>query len=229
MITDSEIALRLLVAGILGGIIGYERQAKHKAAGLRTHTLVGIGSCLIMILSISLYETVQGKTNADPARLAAQVVSGIGFLGAGSIMKEGLTVKGLTTAASLWVVSGVGLAAGGGFYVSALMTTLLVFSILVILTRMEARLYSKQFTNMVVTSEDRPEQIGAIGACLGCHGVNIRDIKIEENNHLLLFHLLLQLPDKHNMNCILANLAALPGVKSVACDSAGMVREQELP
>ena len=104
-----DLALRIVLSGILGAVIGYERQARHKAAGLRTHMLVSMGSCLIMILSYKIYYMVEGHTNADPARLAAQVVSGIGFLGAGSIMKDGLNVRGLTTAASLWVVSAVGL------------------------------------------------------------------------------------------------------------------------
>ena len=110
-----EICLRLVLSCAMGGIIGYERQMRHKSAGLRTNMLVALGSCLIMLLSQALYDHVEGKTNADPARLAAQVVSGIGFLGAGAIMKEGLTVTGLTTAATLWVVAGVGLAVGAGF------------------------------------------------------------------------------------------------------------------
>ena len=110
---DWEILTRLVLSCLMGGIIGYERQARHKSAGLRTNILVCLGSCLIMLLSQSLYDNVEGKTNADPARLAAQVVSGIGFLGAGAIMKEGITVTGLTTAACLWVVAGCG---GGVLY-----------------------------------------------------------------------------------------------------------------
>ena len=97
--------------------------------------LVCLGSCLIMVMSIGLYQDVEGKTNADPARLAAQVVSGIGFLGAGAIMKEGLSVTGLTTAACLWVVAGVGLAVGAGFYAGALISTALVFVTLGSLSR----------------------------------------------------------------------------------------------
>ena len=86
-----EICLRLVLSCVMGGVIGYERQMRHKLAGLRTNMLVALGFCLIMLLSQSLYDNVEGKTNADPARLAAQVVSGIGFLGAGAIMREGLT------------------------------------------------------------------------------------------------------------------------------------------
>lgn len=125
-----EVCLRLVLSCVMGGIIGYERQMRNKSAGLRTNMLVALGSCLIMIMSQALYDNVEGKTNADPARLAAQVVSGIGFLGAGAIMKEGLTVTGLTTAATLWVVAGVGLAVGAGFYLGASVTTAIVFLIL---------------------------------------------------------------------------------------------------
>ena len=132
--------MRLIAAALLGGVIGLERQQRHKSAGLRTHILVSLGSCLVMLISYKLYAGVQGLTNADPARLAAQVVSGIGFLGAGTIMKEGLTIKGLTTAASLWVVAGVGLAVGAGYYVGAVTTTVLSVLALTYLPRFE-RLY----------------------------------------------------------------------------------------
>lgn len=133
-----EYIFRIILSAILGALIGYERQFKHKSAGLRTNILVCIGSCLIMILSNLLYEQVEGKTNADPARLAAQVVSGIGFLGAGAIIKEGVNVIGLTTAACIWVVSGVGLAVGAGYYLIAIFASLLVYIILEILSQMDS-------------------------------------------------------------------------------------------
>ena len=88
MVSEWELFFRLALSCVLGGIIGYERQSRRKSAGLRTNVLVCLGSCLIMVLSEALYFNVEGRTNADPARLAAQVVSGIGFLGAGAIMKE---------------------------------------------------------------------------------------------------------------------------------------------
>ena len=110
---------KLLLACILGGLIGYEREARHKSAGLRTNILVCLGSCLVMMISVDIGD----GSGVDAARIAAQVVSGIGFLGAGAIMKEGLSVTGLTTAACLWVVAGVGLAVGLGFYPGAVMTT----------------------------------------------------------------------------------------------------------
>ena len=151
-----EVCLRLVLSCIMGGIIGYERQMRHKSAGLRTNMLVALGACLIMLLSQALYDNVEGKTNADPARLAAQVVSGIGFLGAGAIMKEGLTVTGLTTAATLWVVAGVGLAVGAGFYLGAGVTTGVVFLILWNLSRLDMWVDHDRILALSIYTLDRP-------------------------------------------------------------------------
>jgi putative Mg2+ transporter-C (MgtC) family protein len=120
-----HMTLRILLAAFLGGIIGLERSAGDRPAGLRTHVLVAVGSALLMIVSI--YGS-DGVTMArDPSRIASQVVSGIGFLGAGTILHEGLTVKGLTTAASLWIVSAIGLAVGCGMFALGTVTTVLTF------------------------------------------------------------------------------------------------------
>ncbi len=122
---------RLLLAAVLGGIIGFEREHSHRPAGLRTHILVAVGSALVMCTSTFIFqyyaEMFEGKSVPDPARLGAQVISGIGFLGAGTILREGFSVKGLTTAASLWAVSCVGLAAGIGFWHGALLATAVIY------------------------------------------------------------------------------------------------------
>ena len=166
MIPEWELMLRLTLAAVLGGIIGFERQSRRKSAGLRTNVLVCLGSCLIMVLSEAIYSGVEGKTNADPARLAAQVVSGIGFLGAGAIMKEGLTVTGLTTAACLWVVAGVGLAVGGGYYTGALFTTALVFVTLGRLSRLDEWVMHEKNLSIVIHTIDKPGQLVHISSCL---------------------------------------------------------------
>ena len=217
MIVEWEMAIRLLMSCILGGLIGYEREAHRKTAGLRTHILVSIGSCLIMILSIKIYESVQGFTNADPTRLAAQVVSGIGFLGAGSIIKDGPSVKGLTTAASLWVVSGVGLAVGSGYYMGALMTTGLVFLTLTILSRFENKEY-KSLVSLFITTVDRPGQIGEIGSLLGVHNIHIRDIKIEEKKEFLGIIFRMHMPKTVNVNDVTTGLLSIQGIISVKLD-----------
>jgi putative Mg2+ transporter-C (MgtC) family protein len=107
---ELESFLRLTVAAVSGGLIGIEREITEKTAGLRTHMLVCIGSCLFTIAGIF------GFAHTDPSRVAAQIVTGVGFLGAGAILREGLLVHGLTTAASLWVTAAVGLAVGTGMY-----------------------------------------------------------------------------------------------------------------
>ena len=172
-----EVCLRLVLSCVMGGIIGYERQMRNKSAGLRTNMLVALGSCLIMIMSQALYDNVEGKTNADPARLAAQVVSGIGFLGAGAIMKEGLTVTGLTTAACLWVVAGVGLAVGGGYYTAALLATGLVFVTLGALSRIDEWVLHDNHILLTVFTRDLPGQIVHINECLEDMSLTVHTIK----------------------------------------------------
>jgi putative Mg2+ transporter-C (MgtC) family protein len=125
-----ESLLRLALAAALGGVIGVERELREREAGLRTHLLVALGSALFTIVSAygfrAFLASGQDVIRADPTRIAAQIVTGIGFLGAGAIIRQGLSVRGLTTAATLWVVAAVGLAAGAGYYSAAVMTTALV-------------------------------------------------------------------------------------------------------
>lgn len=209
--------VRLIAAAFLGGVIGMERQQRHKSAGLRTHILVSLGSCLIMLISYKIYSEVQGLTNADPARLAAQVVSGIGFLGAGTIMKEGLTIKGLTTAASLWVVAGVGLAVGAGYYVGAVTTTVLSVLSLTYLPRFE-HLYGfgPSKVAFIVHSVDKPGQIGRIGSYLGTKNVAICDIKIDEvGKNEIHISVVVDLTDRRIVAELVEGLKGIEGVIEV--------------
>jgi len=132
MISNVEILLRLAAAAALGSMVGFERERLLWAAGIRTHMLVCVGSCLIMIVSAYGFAGVleQDHTVLDPSRVAAQVVSGIGFLGAGSILARGEIIKGLTTAASIWTVAAIGLAIGGGLYFAGTASTILILIIL---------------------------------------------------------------------------------------------------
>lgn len=144
--------VRLVLATILGGIIGWEREHTNRPAGLRTHEVVCIGSALCMILS----EYVSSKYGnvIDPTRIGAQVISGIGFLGAGTIIKEGFSVKGLTTAASLWCVSCIGLALGAGFYSGAIMATLFIYCTLLIMKRILINHTNTRSISLIVENVD---------------------------------------------------------------------------
>lgn len=142
MISDLEIVFRLLLATALSGLIGFEREITGRAAGFRTHILVCIGSTLIILTGIHML-AASGHANLDPTRMAAQVVSGIGFLGAGTIIQFKDSVRGLTTAASLWAVAGIGLAVGAGFYVGAFTTTGIVLLVLFVFTRIGRRVGPK--------------------------------------------------------------------------------------
>lgn len=140
MISELQIALRVLVSAVLGAIVGLERERSDQPAGLRTNMVLVIGATLAMVLSINLgYLYAKPGTSADPARLAAQVISGIGFLGAGAILRFGYNVKGLTTASSLWTMAIVGMTVGAGYYLIGVFATVLMLIVLSLLNVIEKR------------------------------------------------------------------------------------------
>lgn len=143
MFSQHDVIIRLILAVVLGGLIGLEREIQRREAGLRTHILVCLGSALIMLTSMYIFDIYKNVGTLDPSRIAAGVVTGIGFIGAGAIIRHKEAVKGLTTAASIWVVSAIGLTVGCGFLYAALVTTLLTLIVLFILRRME-KLFSKK-------------------------------------------------------------------------------------
>jgi len=157
MLGNAEIVGRLLLAAVLGSAIGFERERLAWAAGMRTHMLVAVGACLIMIVSAYGFSEVLGRPNVvlDPSRIAAQVVSGIGFLGAGTILLRGEVVKGLTTAASLWGVAAIGLACGAGLYVAAIATTVIVLVILAGMKPLEERYRARSQTRTLTIRAKR--------------------------------------------------------------------------
>lgn len=144
MITDMQIYLRLTLSVLLSGLIGLERQVHRRTAGLRTHILVSLGSCLIMLTSLHVFDIYKDKAPLDPARIAAGVITGIGFLGAGTIIRERERIRGLTTAASLWVVAGIGLAIGVGFYSAGIFTTILTVIVLFFLRHLEDIMFGEE-------------------------------------------------------------------------------------
>lgn len=142
--TDNEIILRLVLAILIGGIVGFERETHKRAAGLRTHILVCMGATLVTMTSLYIAENYgSAYQNCDPSRIAAGIVTGIGFLGAGTIMRSKVSVLGLTTAASLWGVAGIGLALGCGFYKAAIFTAIAIIITLVVIGKITHRFLGK--------------------------------------------------------------------------------------
>jgi len=140
MLSSFGTIIRLVIAFFLGGIIGLEREKKGRSAGLRTHILVCVGSALIMMVSLYIYDQYKTQASIDPARIAAGVVTGVGFLGAGAIIRSAEGSRGLTTAASVWVSAAIGLAVGCGYFTAAIVTTLIVFFTLYFLKRADNKL-----------------------------------------------------------------------------------------
>ncbi|ALS29927.1 magnesium transporter MgtC [Paenibacillus sp. 32O-W] len=181
-ITEIDLTIRILIAGALGGLVGLEREWSNHPAGLRTHMLVCIGSAAIMLLSIYGFSDFVAEENVrvDPARLAAQVISGIGFLGAGAILRTGSTVSGLTTAASVWVVAAIGLCVGAGFIYAACLTTLVVLISLFVLNKFEKYLMRhRRSQEIVVKIYDRPGVLGNISAVFHEQDLQIENVKMK--------------------------------------------------
>lgn len=190
------IFIRIGMAAILAGVVGFERETSKRPAGLRTHVLVSVASALVMISNLYSLELFNYRASMDPMRLGAQVISGIGFLGAGTIIKEGPTVKGLTTAASLWSVACIGLACGLGFFSGGIFATLFVLLALIILDKIETLINKKDaLIQISVKSIDKPGQIGKIGNELGKHNITIKNISIEPiNDYKIIINLLVKAP-----------------------------------
>jgi putative Mg2+ transporter-C (MgtC) family protein len=224
-ISYGEIAFRLVLAVVLGGVVGFERERQNRPAGFRTHILVCVGSALVMLVSVYGFtgELAHIGDGVDPSRIAAQVVAGVGFLGAGTILRHGNTITGLTTAASLWIVSGIGLAVGIGFYLGAVLTTLMVLVSLMMLLRLEnsfARM--KRLRRLWIRGIDQPGLLGRIGAVLGDLGINVTKVDLSQAEYLEIFkadvisiEFFLRLPTRVDTDDLLRRVATLPGILEV--------------
>ncbi|HOW59674.1 MAG TPA: MgtC/SapB family protein [Candidatus Omnitrophota bacterium] len=138
---DYDMVIRLMMATVFGALIGLEREFNGKEAGFKTYTLVCMGSALMMIISVEMYEVYKNGTSVDPSRIAAQVVTGIGFLGAGAIIRSQQGgIRGLTTAAGIWAMCGVGLACGMGLFKIAFFSSVLVFAVFYIFSRLQRKM-----------------------------------------------------------------------------------------
>lgn len=224
MLPATDLIARLLLAALLGSLIGLERERLHWVAGLRTHMLVCVGSTLIMIVSAYGFAAVLDHPDIalDPSRMAAQVVSGIGFLGAGTILLRQEIVRGLTTAASLWAVAAIGLAVGGGLYLAAVSATVLILAILIGLKPLERRLMVRrqQLQALVLRIDTRLTAQADIEAALVKGGVWLQHVEARPGAGPAQqeLHLVIRAGTVDDVAAVMKYLGALPGVMAIAPD-----------
>jgi putative Mg2+ transporter-C (MgtC) family protein len=213
--------LRLVVALALGAAVGFERERGERAAGICTHALVCVGAALIMMVSAYGFSDLPASGNVvlDPSRIAAQVVSGIGFLGAGVILLREEVVRGLTTAAGLWFVAGVGLACGGGLLQFAVLATVLALVILVVLRVVERWLFPQRRAHRLRLRVQREavanQALGAIYAACTDSGVHVDELRVREKGGHSVIDLLCRARDRIQLAKAVTVLSALPGVIDV--------------
>lgn len=216
MIGDLQITERLAVAAVLGSIIGFERERLLWAAGIRTHMLVSVGACLVMIVSAYGFQhaILTPHVVLDPSRIAAQVVSGIGFLGAGAILLRGEVVRGLTTAASIWAVAAVGLAAGGGLFFAASISTAIILLILAGIKPIEEVYRARvQSCTVEATTERGIVAADTVKKLLGLRASQIRRLVIEDAaDQLQKVAIGLSRVSNEDINRSLTRLRRAPGV-----------------
>ncbi|HBN84192.1 MAG TPA: methyltransferase [Clostridiales bacterium] len=214
--------IRLLLATLFGGIIGFERENPNRPAGFRTHILVCVASSLVMLTSQFMFLKYQGSVTIDPTRLGAQVISGIGFLGAGTIIKDDFKVRGLTTAASLWSVACIGLAVGGGYFVGAGITTIILYLTLLLLKKVERKIPHKNYTRAIyITMDDESVMLEKALHFLGSQGISIESIDFNRNTgskNVLLKVLYNEKSKKFDQPKLVGDLYSVEGVHKVTHD-----------
>ncbi len=217
MITEVEVVVRLLVSAIIGGLIGVERELNNRPAGLRTHMIVTVGASLVMLVSKYGFLDL-GIVNSDPARLAAQVVSGIGFLGAGTIIMQGNIVHGLTTAASLWTSAAIGLAIGAGYYIGGIACTVIILFTLIILRFVENLIFVRRYRVLHVLASERPGLIGEIGNAFSRHSIIIKHIAIKQKKNsdevYLNIEFVLKVVKRADTNAVIEEINEIRDVQS---------------
>jgi putative Mg2+ transporter-C (MgtC) family protein len=225
-ISSAEVVVRLLVTAVLCGAIGFERETRDQSAGFRTHILLGLGAALFTLVSAygfapfteAALESGGRGIQFDPTRIAAQIVTGIGFLGAGAIIRQGFDVRGLTTAASLWATAAIGMAVGAGYYFGAAATTVVVVLSLYLLREFRTRIISRFQTNFSVLDvafSDTGGEISGVVDLLERHDIEVRGLDAQFEEDRALYTIQLRIPPRHNVHDALQEITTLPGVKRV--------------
>lgn len=210
------VAARLLLAAFLGAIIGIEREIKKRAAGFRTHIIVSVGACLIMLIGIDGFEELYGKS-WDASRLAGQVISGIGFLGAGTILQKKDAVLGLTTAATLWLSAAIGLAVGIGYYEGAIIATIICLVTLVLLKTFSDYVNKKVIKSYIMVFDSYKFNKADFLNFASKEGVEIRRLEVinEEDDDISIIECSLIFQQYYNISIFFKKLKPLFNLKSV--------------
>lgn len=220
MLNWYEIVLRLLLAAIFGALIGLERERKHWAAGLRTHMMVCVGACLIMIVSAFGFSDILGTPHVDldPSRIAAQVVSGIGFIGAGAILfSKQETIRGITTASGIWTVAAIGLATGSGLYFAACITTLIALIILWALQPLEYFYFKKyEQKSLRIITNSTIKDTSFINNILKDEELKIQTFTCEKNEQEFIYHFRGNDINAIKTNQLMEQLKQTDGIKEIS-------------
>ncbi|WP_155610290.1 MgtC/SapB family protein [Paenibacillus sp. FSL W8-0186] len=217
---EYELLLRVLIAGICGYIIGFERKSRMKEAGVRTHFIVAAGSALMIIISKYGFQDQIGWSNLslDPSRVAAGVVSGVGFLGAGMIFMQKQTVKGLTTAAGIWATAGIGMAVGAGMYFVGIGVMLIIFVGQIVLHGRLGRLTSPKVENITLVLENEAEALERILKQLRELHIAVLSFEVERGGQSMTLALTIQLKGGYDMEALMLALGSNESVKKVKAE-----------
>lgn len=222
-ISQIEVAARLLAAVFLCGAVGFEREIRDQPAGFRTHILLGLGAALFTLVSAYGFPEFtsaasEGNIQFDPTRIAAQIVTGVGFLGAGAIIREGRGVRGLTTAASLWTVAAIGVAAGAGYLFGAAAATAITLATLYALRKfrsaVDSRLRVEQSTLTLTMSSPEHSPSRALQT-LQSHGMSVRDLDVEVEGGQARYRASVKVSPPYEVHEAIAEISALPGVEEL--------------
>lgn len=214
VITNHDIIMRLLIALIVGGLTGLERERSHQFAGFRTHILVSVGSCITSITSLSLFFQYNSYSNIDPARLSAQVLSGVGFLGAGAILKTSNGIRGLTTAAGIWATACIGIAVGYGYYILAISAWLFVMVTLYILKNIDKMIFKKKQTIFNIKT-DNIEIISSIYEMFQRSQISVKNIEINSDTSNIKINLLTVHDRRIVLDEVIKELSKLKNIISI--------------
>jgi putative Mg2+ transporter-C (MgtC) family protein len=226
-ISEIEIVVRLLATVALCGAIGFERETRDQSAGFRTHILLGLGAALFTLVSAYAFTPFTEAAlqsggrgiQFDPTRVVAQVATGVGFLGAGAIIRQGTDIRGLTTAASLWATAAIGVAVGAGYLFGAASTTVVVLLSLYLLRKVRGLIIPRLRTDygiLNLTFEGTGGSISEVTALLDRHDIGVRSLDAELENEQSHYSIRMRIPPSRNAQEVLEEIAALPSIKRVS-------------